>query len=405
MTGKTKNWKDGEAQTTATVPVLPGGEPYLFTPGPLTTSPRTKAAMQQDWGSRDRFFIDTTRDIRRRLLALADCDDRYDCVLMQGSGTFSIEAALASFVPRDGKVLVVANGAYGRRAAKILAYLGRAHELLDFGDHRPPDLRAIENALTTDPAITDVFVVHCETTSGIWNPLSDIAELVARHDRRLMVDAMSSFGALPLSAATLPFDVLVSSANKCLEGVPGFAFTLAKVALLEEAEGRSHSLSLDLHDQWQAMNANGQWRFTPPTHAVVAFREALIQHEAEGGVAGRFARYARNRDHLVAGMRAMGFETLLPDHLMAPIIVTFLQPEDSAFVMSRFYDEIRKRGFAIYPGKLTAAPTFRIGCIGQIDVTVIDALLAAIRESLSVMGVKNCAPPAGWGAHLGDASQ
>ncbi len=369
-----------------------GGEPYLLTPGPLTTAPETKAAMLQDWGSRDSRFIDTVADIRNRLLAMAGAGAAHDCVLMQGSGTFAIEAALSSFVPRSGRALVVINGAYGHRAAKILAILGRDHVTLDMGETTAPLGADVAAALENDPAITDVFVVHCETTTGILNPLADIARAVQAAGRRLIIDSMSAFGALPLDLDDVPFDVMVSSANKCIEGVPGFAFAIARKELLEGAEGRSHSLSLDLNAQWQGLNRNGQFRFTPPTHAIMAFHQALLLHEREGGVAGRGRRYGDNFRVLVKGMREMGFETLLDDDWMAPIIVTFLQPADPGFEMGRFYDEIRARGFAIYPGKLTVAETFRIGCIGQLDTGVMRAALAAIREALDAMGVRNGAP-------------
>jgi 2-aminoethylphosphonate-pyruvate transaminase len=367
-------------------------EPYLLTPGPLTTSLRTKRAMLRDWGSRDGDFIGIVADIRKRLVAMAGGGDAYDCVLMQGSGTFSVEAALASFIPRDGKALVLINGAYGQRIAKILRYLGRDQVALDKGDFLPPMPDEVDAILAKDPDITDVVLVHCETSSGILNPLDGISEVVRRHNRRLILDSMSAFGAIALDARKTPFAAMVSSANKCIEGVPGFAFVIATKAALAAAKGNSHSLSLDVHDQWVNMNKTGQWRFTPPTHTLAAFHEALLQHEEEGGVAGRFARYGRNRDVLISGMREMGFETLLADEWQAPIIVTFLCPADPAFAMDRFYDEIKNRGFVIYPGKLTEAETFRIGCIGQLDETVMRGVLDAIRGSVDAMGVKSCAP-------------
>jgi len=367
-------------------------EPYLLTPGPLTTSLRTKRAMLRDWGSRDADFIGIVADIRKRLVAMAGGGDDYDCVLMQGSGTFSVEAALASFIPRDGKALVLINGAYGQRIAKILRYLGRSQVALDKGDYLPPMPDEVDAMLADDAAITHVVLVHCETSSGILNPLDDIAEVVHRHGRRLIIDSMSAFGAITLDARKTPFEAMVSSANKCIEGVPGFGFIIATKTALAAAEGNSHSLSLDVHDQWVNINKTGQWRFTPPTHTLAAFHEALLQHEEEGGVSGRFARYSRNRDILIAGMREMGFETLLTDEWQAPVIVTFLCPADPAFEMDRFYDEIKNRGFVIYPGKLTEAETFRIGCIGQLDETVMRGVLTAIRGSLEAMGVNDCTP-------------
>ncbi len=364
----------------------------MLTPGPLTTSLETKQAMLRDWGSRDANFIEAGAEIRRRLLAMTGAGDDYDCVLMQGSGTFSIEAALASFIPKDGRVLVLINGVYGHRALKILDILGRQTVVLERGDYLAPQPEAVKQKLLEDTAISDVFVVHCETSSGILNPLKEIADVVHAAGRRLIIDAMSSFGAIPLEVGDIPYEAMISSANKCIEGVPGFGFTIARKTALEGAKGRSHSLSLDLHDQWVYTGKSGQWRFTPPTHVIMAFREALRQHEAEGGVAGRGARYRENMQTLIEGMRQMGFETLLDDAEMAPVIITFLCPADPAFDFMDFYNALKARNFVIYPGQLTEAESFRIGCIGQIHQPVITALLAAIAASIREMGVKSCKP-------------
>ncbi len=371
------------------------GEPYLLTPGPLTTAFATKQAMLRDWGSWDDDFRAMTADMRARLIAMlgAGAED-FDCVPMQGSGTFAVEAMLGSLIPADARVLVLANGAYGKRAAQTLAMLGRDHLVLDKGDYLPPRGAEVADMLARDPAISHVVAIHCETSSGILNPIDEIARAVADAGRTLLIDAMSSFGAIPLEPANLPFEALVSSANKCIEGVPGFGFVLARKAALEAARGNSHSLSLDLHDQWATMNKTGQWRFTPPTHVVAAFLTALDLHEAEGGVGARGARYARNRDVLVTGMRAQGFETLLPDTWLSPIITTFFCPADPAFSFAGFYAAMKARGFIIYPGKLTEVDSFRLGHIGQVDADVMRAVARAAGEALAEMGVTSAAPPA-----------
>jgi 2-aminoethylphosphonate-pyruvate transaminase len=369
------------------------GEPYLLTPGPLTTSLATKQAMLRDWGSWDADFNRVTAEIRQGLLAMAGVhDDSYACVPLQGSGTFAVEAALATAIARDGKALVLMNGAYGKRATQILDYLGRDYIALDKGDYLPPQPEEVAELLERHPDVSDVFLVHCETSSGILNPLREIADVVKARGKGLIVDAMSSFGAVPLTVDNIPFDVMVSSANKCIEGIPGFGFVIIRRALLEQSKGRAHSLSLDLLEQWQYMERTGQWRFTPPTHSVVAFRKALEQHAEEGGVGGRQARYTHNRDTLVAGMRAMGFQTLLEDRWLSPIITTFFSPTHPNFQFKRFYDELKARQFVIYPGKLTIAESFRIGCIGQIDERIVAQLLRAIADALAVMGVDDCSP-------------
>ncbi|MER9936279.1 2-aminoethylphosphonate--pyruvate transaminase [Mesorhizobium sp. M0088] len=371
------------------------GEPYLLTPGPLTTAYSVKEAMLRDWGSWDGDFRAMTSDMRRRLLALTgDRNDEFDCVPMQGSGSFCVEAMLGSFVPRDGKVLVLANGAYGLRAAQTMQYLGRAYTLIDKGDYLPPRGDEVAAALAADPDITHVIAIHCETSSGILNPVAEIAQAVHAKGRKLLVDSMSAFGAIPLDVNEIRYEAMVSSANKCIEGVPGFGFIIARKSELEAAKGRSHSLSLDVHAQWAHLNKTGQWRYTPPTHVVAAFLEALRQHEAEGGVAGRGARYTRNRDVMVAGMRDLGFETLLGDRWLSPIIVTFFNPAHASFAFDRFYDLMKDKGFIIYPGKLTAVDSFRVGCIGQMDEHVMRRVVEAAAFSLHEMGVDTAAPPA-----------
>lgn len=365
-------------------------EPYLLTPGPLTTSRETKQAMLRDWGSRDSAFIQINRDVRERVAEIAGGGDGLTCVPIQGSGTFAVEAMLGSFLPREGKALLIVNGAYGHRMAKICGYLGRACTVYETPEDSPPDPAEISRLLAADAGITHVVVVHCETTSGILNPVEAIAEVVAGQGRRLLIDAMSSFGALPLDMNKIACDAVAASSNKCLEGAPGMGFVVCRKDALAATKGNAHSLSLDLYDQWQAMEANAQWRFTPPTHVIAAFHQALTEHMAEGGVAGRGTRYRRNCDVLVAGMHGMGFETLLPAALQAPIIVTFHMPVDPAFHFQTFYDRLAERGYVIYPGKLTVAESFRIGCIGKLDEAVMRGALDAIRDTLAQMGVRQC---------------
>ncbi|QGX99644.1 2-aminoethylphosphonate--pyruvate transaminase [Roseovarius faecimaris] len=379
-------------------PPLPAprlGEPYLLTPGPLTTAYEVKQAMLRDWGSWDDDFRAMTRELRSRLLALVGTGaDANDCVPIQGSGSYCVEAMLGSFVPKDGKVLVLANGAYGLRAAQTMEYLGRAFTLINKGDYLPPRGAEVAQALADDPAITHVLAIHCETSSGILNPVEEIAEATRAAGRKLLIDSMSAFGAVELDAGKLGYTAMVSSANKCIEGVPGFGFVIARKDEIEAARGNSHSLSLDVHAQWATMEKTGQWRFTPPTHVVAAFIEALKAHEAEGGVEGRGARYTENRDVMVAGMRGLGFETLLADRWLSPIIVTFFCPADPKFEFARFYELMKAQGFIIYPGKLTVVDSFRVGCIGQMDAHVMRKVVEAARAALKDMGVESAAPPA-----------
>ncbi|WNC91522.1 2-aminoethylphosphonate--pyruvate transaminase [Paraburkholderia sp. FT54] len=371
------------------------GEPYLLTPGPLTTAFSTKEAMLRDWGSWDGDFRAMTALLRGSLLEIAgDTTGEYDCVPLQGSGSYCVEAMLGSLIPRDGHALVLANGAYGKRTATTLGYLGRACTVLDKGDYLPPRGAEVERMLDADPRITHVVAVHCETSSGILNPIEEIAAATAKKGRKLLIDSMSAFGAVPLDVREIACEAFVSSANKCIEGVPGFGFVIARKRALQEAKGRSHSLALDVYDQWDVMNRTGQWRFTPPTHTVAAFIEALRLHKLEGGQAGRLARYASNRDVLVAGMHELGFEPLLNARWRSPIIVTFFAPAHPSFKFERFYELMKQQGFIIYPGKLTVVDSFRIGCIGQVDEHVMRRVVAACGSSLRTMGVGHAAPPA-----------
>ena len=365
------------------------GDPLLLTPGPLTTSKSVKQAMVHDWGSRDATFIKINKSVLTRLPAILNGADDFVTVPMQGSGTFAVEAMLTTFVPRNGKVLLLINGAYGQRAKKICEIAGRAIAVHETAEDTPPDLAAVETLLKSDKAITHVFTVHCETTSGILNPIEKIAALAQRHGKRLLVDAMSAFGALPLDAKRVTFDAVAASSNKCLEGVPGLGFVIARTAALEKTKGNATTLVLDLHDQWANFVKTGQYRFTPPIHVIVAFHQALDEFDAEGGVAGRGGRYAENCRILIDGMRALGFEPLLPDNLQAPIIVTFRMPTDKNFVFQTFYDRLKDRGYVIYPGKLTVAESFRIGCIGRLYPEQMRGALAAIRDILEEMNVRS----------------
>ncbi|MGA3081815.1 MAG: 2-aminoethylphosphonate--pyruvate transaminase [Terracidiphilus sp.] len=368
----------------------------LFTPGPLTTSATVKEAMLHDAGSRDRVFIETVREIRQRLLAVGGAASpqsggEYECVLMQGSGTFAIESVISSAIPRDGKLLVLVNGAYGRRIAQMARVHRIKTEAMETPDNRKIAPRSVAERLAASHGITHVAVIHCETTTGIVNPIEEIGEVVKGIGAVYIVDAMSSFGAIPVDLATAHIDFLISSANKCIEGVPGFGFILARRSRLLEAEGRARTLSLDLYAQWAGLETDGQFRFTPPTHALLAFYQALLELEAEGGVAGRGARYDANHAALMHGMAEIGIEAYLAPDDQSPIITTLRYPEHPRFSFAEFYERLSQLGFVIYPGKLTAEPCFRIGTVGRLSPTDIEALLAAMRRVLEVMGVRSTA--------------
>jgi len=367
-------------------------DPILLTPGPLTTSLPTKAAMLRDWGSWDAAFNAVTAEVRRKLLDVVAGHDSHVCVPMQGSGTFSVEAAVNTIVPRDGHVLVLINGAYGTRLAKLTKMMGRRMSTFETAEHLPTTAADVDRLLTADPSITHVGLIHCETSTGILNPLPEIAAVVARHGRSLIIDAMSSFAAIAVDARTTPFDALIAASGKCVEGPPGMGFVLARKAVLERCAGNSTSLALDLHDQWTYMEKTTQWRYTPPTHIVVAFNAALDQFVAEGGQPARLARYTRNYRTLVDGMAELGFRPFLDPAIQAPIIVTFHAPADPAYGFKDFYARVRDKGFVLYPGKLTQVETFRVGCIGAIGPDEMRQAVNAVRDTLAEMGIRRVSP-------------
>ena len=371
---------------------LQSRDPILLTPGPLTTSLPTKVAMLRDWGSWDAAFNGVTAVVRRQLLALVNGGGTHTVVPMQGSGTFSVEAAINTLVPRNGHVLVLVNGAYGTRMAKLTAMMGRRVSTFETAEDVPTTPQDVERLLAADRSITHVGLIHCETSTGILNPLQGIAEVVAQQGRRLIVDAMSSFGALPIDARTTPFDAVIAASGKCVEGPPGMGFVIAREEALAHSAGHSTSLALDLFDQWQYMEKTTQWRYTPPTHVVVAFAAALEQFAAEGGQPARLARYTANCRTLVDGMGELGFRPFLPPAIQAPIIVTFHAPADPAYSFKRFYECVRDKGFILYPGKLTKVETFRVGCIGAIGPDELRHAVNAVRDTLAEMGIRQVAP-------------
>ena len=367
-------------------------DPILLTPGPLTTALPTRMAMLRDWGSWDSHFNAITATVRARLLDVVNASATHTCVPMQGSGTFSVEAAVNTLVPRDGHVLVLVNGAYGQRLAKLTRMMGRRVSVFETAEDVPTTPGDVDRLLSGDSSITHVGLIHCETSTGIANPLREISDVVAHHGRRLIVDAMSSFGALPIDAQTMPFDALIAASGKCIEGPPGMAFVIARRAALEQCAGNSTSLSLDVFDQWQYMEKTTQWRYTPPTHVVAAFAAALEAFVAEGGQPARLARYTRNYETLVIGMAELGFRPFLDPRIQAPIIVTFHAPADPRYTFRAFYDSVRDKGFILYPGKLTQVETFRVGCIGAIDRDEMRHAVNAVRDTLVELKIERVAP-------------
>jgi 2-aminoethylphosphonate-pyruvate transaminase len=362
----------------------------LLTPGPLTTTLRTKLAMLRDWGSWDAEFNRLTATIRQELLAIVNGADSHVAVPLQGSGTFSVEAAVATLVPaQGGHLLVLDNGAYCKRMGKLATLMGRRTTILERREDEPVSPEGLDAKLQADPSITHVGLIHCETGTGIVNPLADIAHVCARHGKGLIVDAMSAYGALPIDARRVRFDALVAASGKCLEGPPGMGFVLIRQGALERCAGNSQSLAMDLQDQHVYMERTGQWRFTPPTHVVAALAEAIVQFNEQGGQPARLARYTENCATLIDGMAALGFEPFLKPEIQAPIIVTFHAPADPRYQFKPFYEAVKRRGFILYPGKLTQLETFRVGCIGAIGRNEMKQAVAAVADAMKELGIES----------------
>jgi 2-aminoethylphosphonate-pyruvate transaminase len=365
----------------------------LLTPGPLTTTRTVREAMMHEFSTWDVDYNRIVQSIRERLVGLATCDSAnlgaYTATLMPGSGTFVVESVIGSVIPPNGRLLVLNNGAYGARITTISRMLGLDTVELHQAEIESTDLGQVEQMLANDPGITHVAMVHCETTTGMLNPVEAVGEIVHRHGREFILDAMSSFGGIPMSMESTGAQYLISSANKCVQGVPGFGFVVADRATLEATKGRARSHSLDLFDQWHEMETKGgKWRFTSPTHVVSAFAQALDELEAEGGVEARHARYVANQKTMVDGMRAIGFRTLIGDEVQSPIITSFYFPDAAEFEFQTFYDALKSRGFVIYPGKVSHAQCFRIGSIGDVHPSDMTELIGHVSEVISEMGVR-----------------
>ncbi|MGF1750052.1 2-aminoethylphosphonate--pyruvate transaminase [Vibrio cionasavignyae] len=359
-------------------------EYLLLTPGPLSTSETVRQAMLKDWCTwDDDYNKDVVEVIRSSLTQLATRQPGYTSVLMQGSGTASVEATIGSALGKNDKLLVIDNGAYGARIAQIADYLAIPTCVISLGETQQPSLEAVKSALESDTDITHVAIVHCETTTGMLNPIEAVIKLAKQHDKTVILDAMSSFGGIPMDIGELDIDFMISSANKCIQGVPGFGFVIAKQTSLEKCQGQARSLTLDLYDQWQCMEHNhGKWRFTSPTHTVRAFYQALQELQDEGGIAARHQRYQTNQKTLVEGMRSLGFSPLLHEELHSPIITSFYSPKHSDYQFKEFYNRLKAQGFVIYPGKVSNADCFRIGNIGDVHPADISRLITAVKSSM-----------------------
>lgn len=362
-------------------------EKILFTPGPLTTSRKVKEAMLFDCGSRDHYLADVIAFIRSRLLMIGGCSVKdYASILLSGSGTYGVESVLSSIIGDNDHLLILDNGAYGRRLDQIAKAHKLPHQTMTFPEDQIPDAELVRKCLSQD-RFTHIAMIHCETTTGILNPIEAIGDIAEKHGASLIVDAMSSFGGIPIKIPNIPIDFLISSSNKCIEGAPGFSFIIAKRSSLFCAEGKARTLGLDLLAQYRGLEQDGLFRFTPPTHVLLAFKAALELFEQEGGVDARAARYQKNHAVLLTKMSSMGFSCYLEPNRQSFIITSFRFPREPRFDFDDFYQRLSEYGYLIYPGKVSDADCFRIGTIGHIFPHDVENLMSAIERALDAMSI------------------
>lgn len=359
----------------------------LLTPGPLSTTKTVRAEMLEDRCTWDDDYKFITQKIRQQLLDLARLDiETYTAVLMQGSGSFTVESVLTSTVKETDKVLFITNGAYGERMVQMANTIGLHHLVYPVDYAKQPDVEKVRLYLEADETITHIAIVHCETTTGMLNPIEAVGKLAQQFGKTFIVDAMSSFGGVPIDMEACHIDYLISSANKCIQGVPGFGFVIAKQTALEKCEGVSRSVALDLYDQWKVMDIDGKWRFTSPTHVVAAFSQAIDELVEEGGIEKRFERYDRHNRTIREAFESFGFQAYIDEAVQSPIITTYLFP-DKLFAFNDFYDMMKAEGFILYPGKLTEFDTFRVGNIGDLSDEDIAQLCQAVKKYMEVVSV------------------
>jgi 2-aminoethylphosphonate-pyruvate transaminase len=361
--------------------------PLLLTPGPVSTSLSTKMVMLKDRASGGAEFQADLKFARDYMVGLVGGQDAYTAIPLPGSATYANEAVIAALVPPGGKLLIHTNGVYGDRLIEMCTHIGKAYAVLRTPPFTPATTAQFETAIRADPALTHVMVVHCETSTGVLNPLGALADICRRHSKGLLIDAVASFGAIDIDAKRLGFQAVTVSSNKCMQAAPGIGWSVVQKTVLENAKGNCPSLALDLWDQSQHMDRTGAFRFTPPTQVLAAFAQACREHQAEGGTPARLARYRRNWRRLVDGMRQMGFSTVVPDEFASPIVATFHNPDHPAFSFQKLFEGMQRRGFVIFPGRLALADTFRIGCMGEVTEADIAEAMTAVAETMAEMGV------------------
>jgi 2-aminoethylphosphonate-pyruvate transaminase len=368
----------------------------LLIPGPVTTRPEVRAAMGQDYAPWDASFRPLYAGVRERVGRLAGAAAGTHAVLpLQGCGHFAVEAAIRSLVAPGAKLLIPMTGSYASRMAKLARDAGRVVVELPASAVQPVAAETVARALAEDPAIGHVGLVYSETSSGIVHDPVAIGAAVRVAGRKLLLDAVSAFGALPLDVSRHPeIDAAVFTANKCMEGMPGLAFVVARIDAVQAGRGWAGSWSLDLCDIYEhaQRNGNGSFRFTPPAQVLAAFRTALELHEAEGGAAARLARYSANARTLYDGMLAIGLRPYLPQNVQGPIVLNVHAPGDAAWSLQGFVDALKARGFLISNFYDTEHPSFRVGCIGAVTPDDFSRFVAAADGALTAVGIRDRAP-------------
>ncbi|MGH7067700.1 MAG: 2-aminoethylphosphonate--pyruvate transaminase [Acetobacteraceae bacterium] len=365
----------------------------LLIPGPVTTRPEVRAALTRDFAPWDLDFHPLYAGVRARLLPIAGVGpETHACLPLQGSGHFVVEAALRTFVPHGGKVLVPMTGGYAVRLARLARESGHEVLQLPMGERERIDPVAVAAKLAQDPEISHLAFVYNETSSGIVHDAQAVSAVARGHGRRVIIDAVSAFGALPLDLSTMPeVDAALFTANKCLEGIPGLAFAISPRERLAGRVGEAQSWCLDLADIYvhAERNGTGSFRFTPPAQVLNALSVALDLFAAEGGREHRLARYQANLRTFADGIRAIGLSPYLPRALQGPVVFNVHAPDDPRWDLQSFVDRVKERGFVISNFFDTANPSFRVGLIGALGPEDYREAVAAIDAALKALGIRN----------------
>jgi len=361
----------------------------LLNPGPATTTDTVKnSLLVPDICPREKEFGELMKRVMKKLVDVIHGGPEYTSVIFTGSGTAAIEACITSVVPHDKKIFIINNGAYGKRMVQI-AKINKI-DCIHYEEavNKEINLNSIESFLKQNKReISHLAIVHHETTTGMLNPVNEICKISNSFGIECIVDAMSSYAGIPINIKEMNADFLISSSNKCIQGMAGLSFVISRVSSLDKLNNiPPRSLYLDLLGQFQSLKKTNQMRFTPAVQIFYALEQALNEYFEETAIR-RYERYKNSYDVLIRGLKDLGFKLYLPDHLHSKLLTTIYEPTNSAYSFNEMHDYLYEKGYTIYPGKCNNENTFRIANIGQIDQTDIIGFIEKLEAYLIKYGI------------------